>query len=781
VNPKTFAVNPDGASNRTVLVKRGEVRAEGPGPEKTGGVYLYSNPIGAVMDFWTKKIGEPFVDAVKQFASDKIPDEVQYLFTNNFRQSPAFVEAVKIKDRRIAEGHEKAVSLGRAMSEKLTQGEQQVLGELFRGEASEALLKAMRDDPRWMEAVEAVKVARATFDDFGAQAAMEGLLSQETFFKNYGKYMPRMYRRWEVDYEAQLKEWGVRRPTRLDLDRFKELGDIPEEVRAMMGEIKEPAYPVAKGLSQLIHDVETAKLFNFVANNTEWTFKGLDNLFDAGKNKADYVQMPKNANLGRLSGQYVEKYIAKALNGMIRSKGEATKIGQYLISEWKFNKVIFNPATHGRNMVSNAILAYLSGLPPWRVDIYSKAMMELYRQKGENYELAKAEGLFQTTFAEGEMDGFVDSWAATHGGLYDRMAGMAENFKKGEYAEAAKKVPLRISQTKVGQKAGKLYQAEEAWFKLAKFIQGRENGLSPKQAAFEAQKALFDYTDVPPAVEWARRSPFGAPFITFTYKALPMIAESAVTHPWRLAGAVYGLYAIQDAAREALGISEDEFAKIKGLMPERLRGDPMNLGPKALLLPFKDKYGQLQFLDLTYILPWGDIGETGRTGIPQGLPLVASPARTLFEIILNTNSYTGEDVWDQTDTLAEATGKISQHLYRFWAPSLAPGGYGFDRLQKSGMGVLDPKADYFGRVSSVGTAVASAILGMKTNPINPDIELFFREREYLEALGELEKKAISISGHAGLSEAEKRTQIEQLTAKAKRLNEMTTKRLEGRE
>jgi len=746
---------------------------------------LHANPIGFMMDVWSKEYGpklhkyllsteEPYGLVVKP-----LPEFLKWLFLTRHRQPPEWVEAHQQWEWKTSEGATESFKLGQQLTQKLTQAEQLKLGDMLRGEATEADLRSMRDNPRWNEAIDAVKIARARFDSWGAQAALQGLLSEETFFKNYGKYMPRLYRRWEVDYDAQLAKYGAKKPTRMDMDRWKKREDIPEEVRVLMGEIKEPGYPVAKGLSQIIHDVETAKLFNKVADHPDWTLEP-EKFWDLGKDPNQYTKMPVDPKLGRLSGKYVNKYIASVLNQMVKDRGQYHKVTRALVSEWKFNKVIFNPATHGRNMVSNTMLAYLSGLPPWRVDIYSKAMMELWQQKGPHYDAAKAQGLFSTTFAKGELNQLVDAWNSTSGGFYDRIAGMADHFAKGEIAEGLGKI--RPSSWKVGQRAAKIYQGEEAWFKLAKFIQETENGATPKAAAQAAQKALFDYTEVPPFVEWARTSPVGAPFITFTWKALPQIIETGITHPWRLGGLVATIYAMEEGARLAMGIDEEQMAFIKRIQPDRMKGNPLGLGPKALLLPYKDKYGQLMFLDLTYILPWGDVGETGATGILQGTPGYAGPLRAIAEVMLNTSAFTGSEIYDPNDSTKEKVQAVSDYLYKFAMPSLAPaipgvtkGGWGFERLWASVTG----KEDYFGRTSSPGTAFASAIVGMKTNPMDPPIELFFRKKDFEQAFDDLQANAFRIRNHKGLSIEEKQKQLAIIQDKGRKLRQAADTMIRG--
>jgi hypothetical protein len=765
------------------LVEADKPRPKGPGGQST----LYSNPIQPMMDWWSKRVGpkiwrfigstkEPYGILVKPW-----PEPLKWLFINRHKQPATWVERHREWQRKTEEGAQEAFKLGQDMTRKLSQDDQLLLGDLLKGKANEAELRAMRENPEWQAAIDAVKTARSKFDEYAALAAEQKLLSEENFFLNHGKYMPRLYRRYEVDYDAQLRKYGASRPTRLDQDRYKKRQDIPEEIRVLRGEILEPGYPVAKGLSAVIHDVETSKLFNFVADNKAWTVSP-ENMVELGKDPKKYTLMPTTTKLGRLSGQYVDKYIASELNQMTKSVGELSKLSRRLVSEWKVFKVIFNPPTHGRNMISNSMLAYLDGLGPWRVDIYGKAISQLWQQKGEHYDAAKAEGLFSTTFTKGELTPLIDSWNSTKGGLYDRFAGMAENFEKGEVAEGLGKV--LPSSTRAGQRAAKIYQGEEAWFKLARYIKAVEDGATPKQAAAQAQKALFDYTEVPPFVNWARTSPVGAPFITFTYKALPQILETGITHPWRLGALVYGIYAAEEAARKHLGISEDQLEYLKRIMPDRMRGEPLGLGPKALLLPFTDKYGQLQFLDLTYILPWGDIGEQGATGIYQGSPIHAAPMRAIYEITINKSSYTGQEIYGENDSKKIVTQKISDYLYKFVMPSLSPaipgvteGGYGFERIWKSVWG----KEDYFGRVSAPTTAIASSIIGLKTNPMNEDIELFFRQKEFEDGFDEITAAAYKVQNHQGLSEEEKNLQLDELRERMRVLREIAQDMIFGPE
>lgn len=746
--------------------------AEPKGP--SGGAYgegtLYANPLTAFGKAYSDLVGTKLWEGGKRLAvatlrkalPDYAFDFLGRQFVTRYGQPAEYVEASKTRKKLIGAGFERAQELGERLQKGLSREEQQALGRMVKGEANAGDLQTMRTDARWNDAIEAAKQARADMDSIGFQAVMQGLLRDESFFRNYGKYMPRLYRKYELQYGDVASKYGEKMPTRLDLDRFRARKDIPEEIRMLMGEILEPAYPVAKGLAQMAHDVETAKLFRFVADRPEWAATDLNTLWTARKNPQDYVQMPESKKLGPLSGKWVEKHIADDINLITRAHSEAAKVGRALISEWKFNKVILNPATHGRNLMSNVLLNHLGGLPMTRVDVYYRGLRDL-ATKGEYYREAKEQtDLMQGTFAQVELDALLDSWNKTRGGLMDRVAKASQLLREGRASQALNQV--RLSQTKFGEKAAGIYQGEEAWFKLSKYIHNREAGMEPKAAAADAQAWLFDYSEVPKFVDWARRSPFGAPFITFTYKALPRVAESAVKAPWRIGGIMAGIYAIQQASSNALGIDEKQSAYLESIKPPRMKGKFAGT-PKYLLMPWKDKYGQLQFLDLTYILPWGDIGETGASGIPNALPGYASPMRAFAELALNKSGYTGKEIYKFTDSPAEVTRKTSLFLWRFAAPPLAPGGYGFSRLQKAVTG----EVDYFGRTSSLPTAAASSLLGLKTTPFDPVIEARMRRSERNQAEREIAIEEFRVRRNRALTGEEKRNKLQKLAEQRRKL------------
>ena len=401
--------------------------------------------------------------------------------------------------------------------------------------------------------------------------------------------------------------------------------------------------------------------------------------------------------------------------------------------------------------MSNTILNQLGGLPVTRVDIYARALKEL-STKGKYFKEAESAGLHNTTFTHEEISPLLDSWNQSSGSLHGRMATVGKLLREGKYSAALNK--LRPSQTEAGQKLSNIYQLEESWFKLAKFIHNREKGMTPAQAAADAQKWLFNYSEVPKFIDWARQSPVGSPFITFTYKALPVIAESAVKYPWRIGSIVLLINELQKYSEEHLSLDDAEKKRLQAAQPEKMKG---GVGaPNHVLLPYKDKNGDLQYYDLTYALPWGDLAETGLSGLPQVTPGLSSPVAPLFEVALNQTRL-GKDVYNSTDTTGEKASKSAQHLYRQAVPSLAPGNYGWNRIEKG-----------FKEDDEV-RALLGAAFGQRINPVNIQQQERYRGIERNKQLEELRVEAGRVMRNPSLTEKQKQAQLLEINRKRQHL------------
>jgi len=597
---------------------------------------LYSGiPIHKAGKVWTKNIGEPIWDKAVMKGIPKLLEKIPggkainraflYDYRGNLPKTDRYISSMEDMKRAQSIGREYAIDLGKRL-QAVPEESQLRMGEYITTKEPTVKLNPQE--------LKLAQEAKSVMLDLGKQAVDTGLLNEKTFFKNAGQYMPRLYT--SKEFQGLLTKYNLTKPNRLDLSRFKQRKDIPKEIRKEMGEILTPGYPIAKGISQLTHDISTARFFNGIASNPEWaTGKTVRMVPD------DWKQLPSNKKLGKLSEANVHPEIFQDLQEAIRVMETPEKVWRKALGVWKYGKVIVSPKTHARNLLSNSVLAHLGGMPMYEQPIYlTKAAVEM-RRKGEYWKQIKQEGGNQHTFTEGELNQ-----------LFDKVEGQMGGIKAGSIPEKLGVIGDSWSMLKKGgKKAADLYQAEEQWFKTAKFIHNIERkGMTPKEAWKDAEKWLFNYSKITRFQEKYRSKWYGAPFATFTFKAMPRVAEAMIKTPWRfvLPGAI--IYALEKSASNMIGDTKEQEKAKKELRPEWMKGQTFGI-PNFARMPFVDEWYREYYLNLTYILPWGDIGEAGNFGfIPGGIMPFSQPfLKEPMQQILNYDSFWKENIVKEKD------------------------------------------------------------------------------------------------------------------------------------
>lgn len=674
------------------------------------------------------KAFSPIVDNVAE-TFPTASKAIKRAFTYRFGQPKEYVAAAEGRLKNIAAGGEKAAEVGKSLSAGLGKKEQQTLGKVLVGQASAVPGSKM---------AQIAEGARDELTRVGSDAVKAGLLDEETYLKNVKEYMPRLYRKYESYTKPSWLErmanppepppasevFGAN-PQKISGSRFMGRGDISEEARTAMGEITEPAYPVAKGIAEITKDVETAKLFKEVADNPEWS---------SATAQGDYVLL-EGKKLGALNGKYVHPEIARDIQEINKMPGMVERIYNDLLSKWKFGKVVLNPATHFRNMMNNSIFLDQSGVDLLhQPKLLSRSLTEI-KSNGAMFNEAKEAGVFGNEFYGNEIQKLLDNFDKPGETVFGKMLNIVRE---------------------TPDKMGEIYQAEEKWFKMAKFIAEREKGATVKEAATEAEKWLFNYGKISPATKFFRQSPVGAPFITFTAKAVPRLLESAMNNPMRLYKYKLMTDAFENIARERFDIHDDDVKKIK----RSARGTVM-------ILPVKDHAGNLQTLDLSYILPWGDITESGGLFGPPGISPGGNPLRTLLDVApgYNKSPYTGKPVYLKSDSAFSVknfqdskAGKVVEYVFRQAVPSLTPavpgvtkGGYSFQKV----MNAIAGTPDYFGRVRDVPTVLADVVFGLKVSPYSEQVTDVFAKSGLLKERDEIRGELMSKLANQSLSEEQK--------------------------
>lgn len=405
---------------------------------------------------------------------------------------------------------------------------------------------------------------------------------------------------------------------------------------------------------------------------------------------------------------------------------------------WKYGKVILNPAAMGRNALSSAILADFGGLHPWMLDKYVKGAKDLKAGGGYVRE-AKEGGLFRGAYSQQEINRLADGilHSQESNAILRVLDGIHETVRKAGEA--------------TGFRPSALYGAIENFYRYNLYRHGREElGLSPKEARRFANKYAIDYEVVSPVVRTFRGLPVGgAPFVTFASKAIPLTLETLAKHPLRVLKYPALVYGVEQLATRQIGQSPEE------TRAQRSLGELSTT--RYALLPVRDKDGRAQYLDLGYILPFGDLleladmlqGETGRRSNISFLPVVNNPAFTIAELLLNREGFTGKDITGPADTVAERVQKRLNHLVKQWGPSLLPpmpgvtteGGFGYEDLRRS----LAGETDFLGRTRSPVAAVTANVLGLRAKGATTGELADFKLRQIERQLASLESEAVKVA------------------------------------
>ena len=659
---------------------------------------------------WKKNIGEPVWDKLVLKTIPRIIDKIPYVgrrinraalydYRGNMKKTGKFIKDMDSMRRKHAIGKEYALDLG---------GRLQSLNEASQLKVAESI-KGGKPKLNKVESALAKESMQVLYD-LGKQSVDVGLLSGKEFFENAGKYMPRLYT--EIEYMSKLKEYGLSAPDKLDLSRFKSRKNLPEKVRKELGEILTPGYPVAKGIITLTHDIEIAKFFKTISETKEWAIPK-----KSKKNAPkDWKRLPLNKKLGALSQAKVHPEIHKDIVSTIKVRGEWEMRARKALGMWKYGKVVLSPKTHARNVMSNSILAHLGGLPMYEQPVYLSKAWAAMKNKSNHYRNARKEGLLSHTFISAELKD-----------LFSEIDGKLKKTKltelPGKYGEIGEMINKVISQK---DKPALLYELEEQWFKVAKYIHNVERKkMSPKDAAIDAEKWLFNYSKVTKFQEAYRGGHWvgllvGAPFATFTLKAIPRIAEAAIKTPWRFALPYAIIYSLEESAREMIGDTKEQAKAKKEQRSEWMKGVNFMGVETFPRVPYIDNDGREHYLNLQYILPWGDIAETGGVNIiPGGVRPLSMPF--MSEAIQQLSNY--DTFWKQKivpdEELAGKTGaqktatqlKIrGAHIAKTLAPTLA-----VDTVKV--IREIAGKPDYRGRTRSGALTAADVLLGIKIYPV----------------------------------------------------------------
>lgn len=587
----------------------------------------------------------------------------------------------------------------------------------------------------------AVGEGTADLEGFGPLGRRGRIL--ETHYWPAGEPVPAMYGAWERD----AAPWTVRDTKSGNLIVAR---DFTHGERQAMGEVDEIRYGMAATLHRMIHDIEVGRMLEYLAVHHGKTDETLprdaklatDTSRMLSMTRAytpdEWVLVPESKipgtsarAYGALAGMYVPGPIWNDVRQIVNTN--IYPLGQTyadLLRAWKLSKTALSLPVHMNNVMSNVLMADFHDVTA--KDVLAALEVMRHRDRPENAlvlerfeDAGGSEGLYNLTELQKEtIQPLIDQLRAEVDAIdpaqgLTRVSSIVALITQLRFREAF----TLAAQSKAGKggafvrdKLVKAYENEDMVFRLAAFIRAKGDGSSDVEAGRQARQSFLDYQINAPWVNLMRSTAF--PFISFTYRALPMMLHTAKTKPWKIAkwGGIMGLLNLIGYA--ASGGDED---KERRLLPEEVAGRTILGSPKLLRMPWNDEHESPVFLDVRRWIPVGDLVDWGQTHsvvpfFPQLMP--SGPAGLFAELALNKSAFTGKEITQETDTAAEKAGKVADYLYKAFAPNTpgVPFAYSTEKILSAGGG----KTDAFGREQSIAQAAASSV-GVKLASYPPDV------------------------------------------------------------
>ena len=646
----------------------------------------------------------------------------------DFGKPADYVALAETHSREVQQAVETAHDLGRRINALPTDSQRAVreLMEAGSDEGREAVLARARAAGLDAEPIQRLGDEAMTRDiELGRALTDVGLMTEETFEKWRGRHIRREYRK-HINPHAYLDDLATRDPeaaARLEgqlkqragfttetaplrerLAFLKQRKDIPEDLRAAMGEILEAGGPVGRGQALAGTAIARRGFLTRVAQD-----------FASDTMQPGYKFAGDTKALGPLRGKYLPDTIAEDVDLVLRRPGQAERLWKRGVGLWKMGKTAYNPATHARNVLSNLVLADMAGLAPYKVHRYATALHDL-TTNGKWTQEAQAAGaqFFANTFAGVELG------------------------RLGELTSDAGR--LRLAWHKVArvlEKPARLYQAEEQFFKLAFYIDQRMKGIDPQLAVKASEQALFDYRKVPRLIDELRT--WGVvPFASFPYFAAQATGRALAHRPAAVSRYGHLFRVFED---------RESSARERNVLPRYMRDG-------WIRLPGTDAEGRVRYVNGQYILPFGDLSELAQLNDPsnkagmgravgQRMPLVQLGAA----IVTGVDPFSGREIDQQP-------GGWRTWLLNF-ALSLLAGGYASRELKAAVEGRPMNPLSRHDEPRTLGQAALANFAGIRIRPVNLDEERHRRIEELTYEIRDIQTEMRRYQRSKWLSEPER--------------------------
>ena len=400
-----------------------------------------------------------------------------------------------------------------------------------------------------------------------------------------------------------------------------------------------------------------------------------------------WVRMPKG--YGALSDTYVPATVYSALEDSRRNESFLPNFKR-LMRFWKINKTGLSPSTHFNNVMSSFFMAYMNDVPTSTIREAFKHAYDAFQHDVSKGAKGVESALWKEFVSSGAM---LSSYKASEVALDitrkmseldfpDTAQGTFKFMHKLERLKAYQLGKLATDKTKAGiDLAAELYSMEDNVFRLAAYMEAvrremaRPNGLRgvklQRHAGRFAAEAMVDYSIDARYINALRQSIL--PFLAWPYRMVPMLLKTAAFKPWKIVPMFAALHAINALGYMVSGGDPGEEEKAKA---DWQRGELyFGLGPPKLLrMPFNFS-GKPTYFNISNFLPLGDFLDSSGPGFmgiakwPQTLT-PSGPLLVAVEAAFGFDSFTGRQLWNETNTSPQNFGASLEHLWQGYAPNL---------------------------------------------------------------------------------------------------------------
>ncbi len=690
--------------------------------------------------------------------------------------------------------------LARMVNRIMGSKRKKIIGDQFKGRGlfqEVDVARLMKDVPGWNEAARGKPQKGEAFillDEMPAQGALA--LNDDT---SKVKPLRRIY--WPAEtaipdrYDGFRNQgmWEVRDVSGGKITLWR---DFTKEERTKMGEILDARYTIGKTFMLMAHDLANGRFYKDIAENEGWArstppnAKWLDASEWAAQRQRAFkhgdvawvkvpdVEIPNSGGKkrwGALAGKWVREEIWRDLNELqiMQTPG----LWRALLTQWKLNKTARSPVVHMNNVLSNFVLMDMIDV---RFQDFASGLRS-YIKGDEAYQEAFANGAFGGDMMSQEVRDQVLKPILEElekGNTYQQGGHLGALSQVSKFTES-----LWTKLKAVDAKMIDAYRVEDEIFRMAAYTRRRQLGDDPKQAADVAREQFIDYDVRAPWINAARNTVL--PFITYTYRAAPMVARAIATRPWKL-GKYFLLTYMLNALAYGLTGDDDETAEERGKREDRerksLRENEQGrawLGtPRMLRIPLNDRYNNPLFLDIRRWVPASDIFDTQGNDMPAWLNL-GGPLMIGAELFLNRNAFTGEAIVNtKTDDVWDRMGNRGDHVYKSYMPSAAwvPNSWYWDKIENAVKGATDAQ----GRPYSTLGAVSNSV-GIKVKPQDVEDGLRWKAYEFSKVEQELSTEAGRLARRRDrkiISESEFERAMADIGNKRRKLNEKREKLLD---